>query len=291
MTAPTALIRTAALTALSMVAFAANSLLCRLALHTPSAIDPASFASLRIASGAIVLALILRLKSGPAARTRPDWFAAVALFAYAALFSFAYQLLSAATGALVLFGAVQLTMLGAGLRAGERFVPLGWFGFALAVGGLVYLVSPGLTAPPAAGTVLMIGAGIAWGVYSLRGRGTNDPLAATAGNFLRATPLALLASVLLIGQFHADMRGVALALASGAITSGMGYVIWYAALRGLSALRAATVQLSVPPIAALGGVVLLSESITLRLVVASIATLGGIALVLASRGAKPQRGV
>ncbi len=291
MTAPTALIRTAALTALSMVAFAANSLLCRLALHTPSAIDPTSFASLRIASGAIVLALILRLKSGPAARTRPDWFAAVALFAYAALFSFAYQLLSAATGALVLFGAVQLTMLGAGLRAGERFVPLGWFGFALAVGGLVYLVSPGLTAPPAAGTVLMIGAGIAWGVYSLRGRGTNDPLAATAGNFLRATPLALLASVLLIGQFHADMRGVALALASGAITSGMGYVIWYAALRGLSALRAATVQLSVPPIAALGGVVLLSESITLRLVVASIATLGGIALVLASRGAKPQRGV
>lgn len=290
MTAPTAFIRTAALTALSMVAFAANSLLCRLALHTPSAIDPASFASLRIASGAIVLALILRLKSGPAARTRPDWFAAVALFAYAALFSFAYQLLSAATGALVLFGAVQLTMLGAGLRAGERFVPLGWFGFALAVGGLVYLVSPGLTAPPAAGTVLMIGAGIAWGVYSLRGRGTNDPLAATAGNFLRATPLALLASVLLIGQFHADMRGVALALASGAITSGMGYVIWYAALRGLSALRAATVQLSVPPIAALGGVVLLSESITLRLVVASIATLGGIALVLASRGAKPQRG-
>lgn len=291
MTAPTALIRTAALTALSMVAFAANSLLCRLALHTPSAIDPASFASLRIASGAIVLALILRLKSGPAARTRPDWFAAVALFAYAALFSFAYQLLSAATGALVLFGAVQLTMLGAGLRAGERFMPLGWLGFALAVGGLVYLVSPGLTAPPAAGTVLMIGAGIAWGVYSLRGRGTNDPLAATAGNFLRATPLALLASVLLIGQFHADMRGVALALASGAITSGMGYVIWYAALRGLSALRAATVQLSVPPIAALGGVVLLSESITLRLVVASIATLGGIALVLASRGAKPQRGV
>lgn len=274
-----------------MVAFAANSLLCRLALHTPSAIDPASFASLRIASGAIVLALILRLKSGPAARTRPDWFAAVALFAYAALFSFAYQLLSAATGALVLFGAVQLTMLGAGLRAGERFMPLGWLGFALAVGGLVYLVSPGLTAPPAAGTVLMIGAGIAWGVYSLRGRGTNDPLAATAGNFLRATPLALLASVLLIGQFHADMRGVALALASGAITSGMGYVIWYAALRGLSALRAATVQLSVPPIAALGGVVLLSESITLRLVVASIATLGGIALVLASRGAKPQRGV
>ncbi len=288
MTAPTGLIRTAALTALAMVAFAANSLLCRLALHTPAAIDPASFASLRITSGAIMLALIVRFKSGPVAVTRPDWLAAVALFAYAALFSFAYQLLSAATGALVLFGAVQLTMFGAGLRAGERFVPLGWLGFMLAVGGLVYLVSPGLAAPPAAGAALMIGAGVAWGVYSLRGRAGNDPLAATAGNFLRATPFALVTSLLLIGQFHADARGVALAVTSGAITSGLGYIIWYAALRGLSALRAATVQLSVPPIAALGGVVLLSETISLRLVVASAATLGGIALVLASRAAKTQ---
>ncbi|MEO8124110.1 MAG: DMT family transporter [Burkholderiales bacterium] len=269
-----------------MGAFAANSLLCRLALHAPALIDPGSFASLRIASGAIVLALIVRLKSGPVAVVRPDWLAAVALFAYAALFSFAYRLLSASTGALVLFGAVQLTMFGAGLRAGERFVPLGWLGFMLAVGGLVYLVSPGLAAPPTAGAALMIGAGIAWGVYSLRGRAGNDPLAATASNFLRATPFALVASLLLIGQMHADARGVALAVTSGAITSGMGYVIWYAALRGLSALSAATVQLSVPPIAALGGVVLLSEAISLRLVVASIATLGGIALVLASRAAK-----
>lgn len=286
MTAPAGLIRTALLTALAMVAFAANSLLCRLALHAPALIDPASFASLRITSGAIVLALIVRLKSGPAAVARPDWPAAVALFAYAALFSFAYQLLSAATGALVLFGAVQLTMFGAGLRAGERFVPLGWLGFMLAVGGLVYLVSPGLAAPPKGGAALMVGAGVAWGIYSLRGRAGNDPLAATAGNFLRATPFALVTSLLLIGQFHADARGVALAVTSGAITSGMGYIIWYAALRGLSALRAATVQLSVPPIAALGGVVLLAESISLRLVVASIATLGGIALVLASRAAK-----
>lgn len=289
-TAPVGVVRTAALTALAMVAFAANSLLCRFALQAPALIDAASFASLRIASGAIMLALIVRLKPGPAAVTRPDWIAAVALFGYAVLFSFAYQLLNAATGALILFGAVQLTMFGAGLRAGERFAALGWFGFVLAAGGLVYLVSPGLAAPPVAGAALMIGAGIGWGVYSLRGRALNDPLAATAGNFLRATPLALIASVLLIGQMHADARGVALAVTSGAITSGLGYIVWYAALRGLSALGAATVQLSVPPIAALGGVVLLSEAISLRLVMASIATLGGIALVLASRAAKKRGG-
>lgn len=286
MTVRAGFIRTAALTALAMVAFAANSLLCRLALHAPALIDPASFASIRLISGAGMLALIVRLKSGPAAVARPDWLAAVMLFAYATLFSFAYRLLSAATGALVLFGAVQLTMFGAGLRAGERFAPLGWVGFMLAVGGLVHLVSPGVAAPPTVGAALMIGAGVAWGIYSLRGRAGSDPLAATAGNFLRATPFALVTSLLMAGQFHADARGVALAVASGAVTSGMGYVIWYAALRGLTALRAATVQLSVPPIAAFGGVVLLSEAITLRLLVASLATLGGIALVLASRAAK-----
>ena len=177
-------------------------------------------------------------------------------------------------------------MFSAGLRAGERFAPLAWVGLALAAGGLVYLVMPGLAAPPAAGAALMAGAGVAWGIYSLRGRSLSDPLAASAGNFLRATPFALVAGLLLIGQAHLDARGVALAVASGAVTSGIGYVVWYAALRGLTAMRAATVQLSVPPIAALGGVILLSETITLRLAVASVATLGGIALVLASRSAK-----
>lgn len=286
MTATPGVLRTALLTTLAMVAFAANSLLCRVALHAPALIDAASFATLRITSGAIVLALIVRLGSTPAAPARADWLAAFALFAYAVLFSFAYQLLTAATGALVLFGAVQLTMFGAGLRAGERFVALGWIGFAVALGGLVYLVSPGLAAPPAGGAALMVGAGIAWGVYSLRGRGGGDPLAATAGNFLRAAPFALATSALMLGQLHADWRGVALAVTSGAVTSGLGYIVWYAALRGLTALRAATVQLSVPPIAALGGVALLAEPISLRLVIASIATLGGIALVLASRAAK-----
>lgn len=275
--------RTALLAALAMVAFAANSLLCRLALQPPVLIDPASFASVRLVSGALMLALIVRLKPGRAAAPHADWAAAVMLFAYVALFSFAYLSLSAATGALVLFGAVQLTMFAAGLRAGERFAALAWLGFALAVGGLVYLMSPGLSAPPVAGAALMAGAGVAWGVYSLRGRNVPDPLAATAGNFLRAAPLALGCSALLLTQAHAEKAGIALAVASGAVTSGIGYVVWYAALPGLSAMRAATVQLSVPPIAAVGGVILLAEAITPRLAIASAAILGGIALVLASR--------
>lgn len=275
--------RTALLAALAMVAFAANSLLCRLALQPPVLIDPASFASVRLVSGALMLALIVRLKPGRAAAPHADWVAAVMLFAYVALFSFAYLSLSAATGALVLFGAVQLTMFAAGLRAGERFAALAWLGFALAVGGLVYLMSPGLSAPPVAGAALMAGAGVAWGVYSLRGRNVPDPLAATAGNFLRAAPLALGCSALLLTQAHAEKAGIALAVASGAVTSGIGYVVWYAALPGLSAMRAATVQLSVPPIAAVGGVILLAEAITPRLAIASAAILGGIALVLASR--------
>ena len=275
--------RTALLTGLAMIAFAANSLLCRLALQPPAQIDPASFSSVRLVSGALTLALIVRFKPGRPAAPHADWPAAAMLFAYVALFSFAYLTLNAATGALVLFGAVQLTMFSAGLWGGERFAPLGWLGLALAVGGLVYLVSPGLAAPPLAGAALMAGAGIAWGVYSLRGRGVADPLAATAGNFARAAPFALAASVALLAQVHADRSGIALAVASGAVTSGIGYVIWYAALPGLSAMRAATVQLSVPPIAAVGGVIVLSEAITARLALASVAILGGIALVLTSR--------
>lgn len=205
------------------------------------------------------------------------------LFAYVAFFSFAYLTLSAGTGALILFGAVQLTMLGAGLRAGERFEPLGWLGFALALGGLVYLMSPGVTAPTPLGAALMTAAGVAWGVYSLRGRGLANPLAATAGNFLRAAPMALAVSVLLYSRAHASPAGIGLALASGAVTSGIGYVIWYAALKGLSAIRAAAVQLSVPPIAAFGAVLFLAEPLTPRLATASAAILGGIAMVLASR--------
>lgn len=282
--------RTFLLTCVSMLAFAANSLLCRLALVEPR-IDPASFGLLRLASGALVLTLIVRSRAGvgTTARHAIDWLAAMMLFAYVALFSFAYLSLSASVGALILFGAVQLTMIAAGLRAGERFAPAAWAGLVVAIVGLVYLVSPGLTAPSTAGAASMALAGAAWGVYSLRGRGVADALAATASNFARAVLPALVLSLATIGYAAADGVGIALAIASGALTSGIGYVIWYSAVRGLTAMRAASVQLSVPPIAALGGVLVLSEPLTPRLVVASAAILGGIAVVLLVRARSVKR--
>lgn len=280
-----ATLRIALLTALAMLAFATNSILCRLALANPT-IDPASFTSVRLVSGAVALALIVSWTRGRSRAGGGDWTAAAMLFLYAVFFSFAYLYLSAGTGALILFGAVQLTMFVVGLRAGEHFRPLSWLGLGLAIAGLVYLVSPGLAAPSPLGAGLMAVAGVAWGVYSLRGRGVADPLGATAGNFARAVPLALLVSLVFLADFDLTAEGVALAIASGAIASGVGYVIWYAALRDLSATRAATVQLSVPVIAAFGGVLLLSEAITLRLLVSTAATLGGIALVLSQRRAR-----
>lgn len=282
------LLQTVALTAAAMVAFAANSLLCRLALQHQG-IDPASFGSIRLVSGALTLALAVRLRARPPSPARADWLAAAMLFAYVAFFSFAYLSLPAGTGALILFGAVQLTMLGAGLGSGERFGPLAWLGFVLAAGGLVYLVLPGVAAPPLLGAVLMAIAGVAWGVYSLRGRGVADPLAATARNFMWAVPLSLALSLVYVARAHADATGIALAVASGAVTSGLGYVIWYAALARLSAMQAATVQLSVPLLAAIGGVLLLSEAITPRLAAASVAILGGIAIVLSQKSRNARR--
>ncbi|KVN41335.1 hypothetical protein WJ63_23030 [Burkholderia pyrrocinia] len=273
--------RTVLLTAAAMLAFASNSLLCRLALHDAQ-IDAASFGSVRLVSGALMLAIVVRA-GARRAPPRVDWLAATMLFAYVACFSFAYLTVSAATGALILFGAVQLTMFAAGLHAGERFAASGWVGMGAAVAGLLYLVSPGVSAPTPAGVVLMSAAGVAWGIYSLRGRGLADPLAATAGNFLRAAPMALALSAVAAGRFHMTTRGALLAVASGALTSGIGYVIWYAALRHLTAMRAAAVQLSVPPIAACGAVVFLAEQPTWRLAIASAAILGGIALVLVER--------
>jgi drug/metabolite transporter (DMT)-like permease len=278
------ILQTTVLTAVAMLAFAANSLLCRLALLRGE-IDPVSFAGIRLVSGAIMLAVIVRFRSERSAPGHADWLAAAMLFVYVAFFSFAYLTLSAGTGALILFGAVQLTMFSVGLRSGEKFGSVAWLGLALAVAGLVYLVSPGVAAPPLVGAALMAIAGIAWGVYSLRGRGVADPLAATAGNFARAAPLALVMSAFFIinARAYANAAGVALAIASGALTSGIGYVIWYAALGKLTAMRAATVQLSVPLIAAFGGVAFLSEAITPRLAAASATILGGIAMVLASK--------
>ena len=270
--------RIIALTSLAMIAFAGNSLLCRTALiHT--SIDAASFTSIRLISGAVVLWLLTQLGDGTRVG-RGQWLSALALFAYAAGFSFAYVSLPAGTGALLLFGAVQVTMIGYGIWAGERLAGLQLAGLALAFAGLVGLLLPGLSAPPMVGSILMLGAGVAWGIYSLRGKGAGAPLKVTAGNFLRASPVAAALSLLLLNHISLDMAGLWYAVASGALASGIGYAIWYTVLPALQATHAATVQLSVPVIAALGGIIFLGEPITLRLALASVAILGGIALVI-----------
>ena len=280
--------RTVLLTVVAMLAFAANSLLCRLALGQ-ELIDAASFTTVRVLSGAVTLALIVLLRRRGRDRGKADWRTVAMLFTYMAFFSFAYLSLGAGTGALILFGAVQLTMFIVALSEGEHFPLLSWVGLTLAVLGLIYLVLPGVSAPDPLGAVLMAVAGIAWGFYSLLGRGAADPLETTARNFVYSVPLVLLVSLFFFRDFSSSSNGLALAVVSGAITSGCGYVIWYAALPSLTATRAATVQLSVPVIAAFGGVVLLSEQITLRLLLASAATLGGVAIVLAQRAPKAPR--
>ncbi len=280
-------IRIVTLTALAMLAFAGNSLLCRLALqHTP--IDPATFTAIRLVSGALMLWLVVTLKRSAHAHATVktgggNWLSAFALFVYAAGFSFAYVSLSAATGALLLFGAVQATMIGHGMWSGERFSRPQWVGLALAFCGLLSLLLPGLSAPPLFGSALMLCAGVAWGIYSLRGKGAGDPTLVTAGNFMYAVPMALALSVLMLNNRSLDALGLGYALASGALASGVGYAIWYTALPGLKATQAATVQLSVPVLAAVGGIVFLGEALTLRLILASMAILGGIALVIWKR--------
>jgi len=271
--------RVFALTSLAMIAFAGNSLLCRLALRNTS-IDAASFTSIRIISGALALWLIVVVRGG-ARGPSGSWLSAFALFAYAAGFSFAYLSLSAGTGALLLFGAVQVTMIAYGLWAGERLRLRQTAGFILAFGGLIGLLLPGLSAPPLNGSMLMLAAGVAWGVYSLRGKGIGDPTRVTAGNFLRAASFAVGLSAATLPWASLDVPGVGYAISSGALASGVGYAIWYTALRGLKATSAATVQLSVPVIAAVGGIIFLNEAVTLRLLVAAAAILGGIALVIA----------
>lgn len=273
---------TIACAALALVAFAANSVLCRRALGGGS-IDPATFSTIRLASGAVALVLYSAFRRGRPFSAGGSWISAVLLFLYAVPFSFAYLSLGAGTGALVLFGSVQATMIVAAIRSGERPHPLQWLGLALALGGLAYLVSPGLRAPSASGSSLMAVAGISWGFYSLRGRGTTDPLLDTAGNFARAVAPALLVSLAFLRQARVTPSGTLLAMASGVLASGGGYVLWYAALTGLTATRAAFVQLPVPVLTAVAGVVFLSESVSLRLALASILILGGVALALLGR--------
>lgn len=286
---------------LSMLAFAANSVLCRLALsHT--LIDPASFTAVRLLSGAIFLGVVVSIRSratggacafrgasgaargGANAARDGNWISALALLAYAVGFSFAYIGLSAATGALLLFGAVQATMLGVGIARGERLNAGQILGILLAIVGLVALLLPGLSAPPLFSAALMVAAGVAWGVYSLRGQGAGDSTKVTAGNFLRATPAALLICVV-FSRMPLDQRGLACAILSGALASGLGYTLWYAVLPSLKSTTAAVVQLSVPVIATLSGSALLHEPITRRVTLASCAILGGIAIVVLARRA------
>ena len=275
---------TALYTSLTMIAFASNSILNRLALGQKS-IDAVSYTTIRLIAGAITLGLISFLQTnitGP--KVRGNWISAAMLFLYAIAFSFAYLSLTAGTGALILFGTVQVTMILVALRSGERPQLLEWLGVLLALGGLVYLVMPGLKAPSLIGSTLMIMAGIAWGVYSLRGRGTGSPLADTTGNFIRAMPLIILVRLVTLNSVQLSQSGILLAVLSGAVASGVGYVIWYAALRRLTATRAAIVQLSVPVLAAWGGVAFLAEDISLRLILAGVFILGGIALAITGRG-------
>jgi len=268
-----------------MIAFAANSVLCRLALEGHH-IDAASFTSIRLVAGAIALLGILLARRLSFTVRRPNWKTTGSLFAYMACFSFSYKYLDAGTGALILFGAVQLTMISAALFAGETLSLMISSGLVIAVGGLVVLLLPGVTVPDPLGAVLMVIAGAAWGFYSLGGRGTADPTATTAMNFLYALPLTLVLSILSYGSASLEPYGIALAIASGAITSGMGYAIWYAALPLMSATRAASVQLSVPAIAAAGGVLVLGEPISLRLIIATVMLISGISLVLWNRSMK-----
>jgi drug/metabolite transporter (DMT)-like permease len=270
---------------LSMLAFAANSVLCRLALsHT--LIDPASFTAIRLLSGTIFLGVVVWIRSRATSGANParngNWISALALLAYAVGFSFAYIGLSAATGALLLFGAVQATMLGVGIARGERLNAGQILGILLAIVGLVALLLPGLSAPPLFSAALMVAAGVAWGVYSLRGQGAGDSTKVTAGNFLRATPAALLLCVV-FPRMPLDQRGLACAILSGALASGLGYTLWYAVLPSLKSTTAAVVQLSVPVIATLSGSALLQEPITRRVTLASCAILGGIAIVVLAR--------
>lgn len=274
-------LRVITLTSIAMLAFAGNSILCRVALKHTS-IDPASFTSIRLISGALVLWLIVTFRHDTA-KVMGNWPSAFALFVYAAGFSFAYVSLSAGTGALLLFGAVQVTMISAGLWAGEKLH--GWqvIGLLLAFAGLTGLMLPGLSAPPLLGSALMLAAGIAWGAYSLRGKGAGDATSVTAGNFMRSVPISLLLSLLLVQRFNLDMDGVIFAMASGALASGLGYAIWYTVLPSLKNTSAASVQLSVPVIAAVAGVIFLAEPMTLRLLLTSSAILGGIALVIVKK--------
>jgi len=277
------LLKTIILTALALIAFAANSVLCRLALGN-DAIDAASFTWMRLLSGIIVLFMIVATtRNMTEASTKGSWTASCMLFLYAITFSYAYISLDTGTGALILFGSVQITMILLSLISGTRLHFTEWAGVATAFAGFVYLILPGVTTPSTTGFLLMTLAGIAWGIYTLKGRSSKHPLMDTAYNFLRTMPLIILLAITTVNNAHYSFEGILLALVSGGVTSGIGYTIWYIALAGLSSTQAAVLQLSVPVIAALGGVIFVSEALSLRLVIAGAVVLGGILVVVLGR--------
>lgn len=271
------------LTLLALIAFAGNSLLCRLALaQTP--IDSTTFVTIRLLSGALILWLALYLqKQGD--KMEGSWPGALALFIYALAFTFAYTHIPAGTGALLLFATIQISMILYGMFIGERLSFWQITGLGLAIVGLIILMLPKVGAPPLLYGCIMIISGLAWSVYSLLGRGTRNPTSATAGNFIRATPMALILFLCMLptSSITLDTAGIGYAIASGAITSGLGYILWYAAVRELKVTQAATVQLSVPLITAFGGTLFLGELITSTLIISSIAIILGVSLVIMSR--------
>ena len=267
-------------TGFALIAFAFNSILCRMALGSGEA-DAASFTGVRLASGAMMLALIAA-SSGKTKKAIKSghWASAFFLFLYAIAFSFAYLGLTAGTGALILFGSVQMTIVGVALAKGDRPRAFEWVGLVAAFGGLVYLVFPGLSSPPLMASILMSSAGIAWGFYTIRGKGSNDPLADTAGNFLRSVPMIVVVAMVILPQLEITLRGFILAVLSGALASGLGYTVWYAALKHHTPTRTAVLQLSVPVLVAILGMVLLGEAATARLYIAGTLILGGIAMTV-----------
>lgn len=272
--------RIIALTVIAMIAFAANSVLARLAFATAGA-EPLSYTGIRLAAGAATLAVLLALRRRNV-RLGGSWSGVAPLFGYAILFSIAYILLGAGTGALILFASVQIGMLGWAVYRGDRPGLIEWLGFVVAFGGLVYLLSPGVVAPNPLGALLMLVAGLCWAAYTLIGRASTSPLDDTAGNFMRSSPLAVVMIVAGALTHGVSLAAVIYAIVSGALASGLGYAVWYTALPSLSRTRAAIVQLTVPAIAGAGGVLFIGEALSPRLVIATIAIIGGVALAVIS---------
>ncbi len=282
------MIRQLCLVSLALTAFAANSILCRYALYGESGnggwIDPASFTAIRLFSGAITLVLLVFIfQRGLSKPARQNYLGAIFLLIYAVTFSFAYISLDTATGALILFGTVQLLMITFSLIKGQRLNKREWIGFSIACCGFLFLTLPHVSAPSWSGLLLMVISGFGWAFYTLNGKGSTQPLMDTALNFSLAIIPALLPVIVLIAidtELQLSTNGILFAVASGALASGIGYAIWYAVLPSITTTQAATSQLLVPIIAGIGGILLLQEPLSSSLLISGLLILGGVYLVV-----------